>query len=118
VMDEAGKVLARKRLPEGAAGIAQLHQLVGAHLGEEPDEAQVAVGIETDRGPWVAALVAAEYLVFPVNPLQASPVPGPARGIGARAPSGQTTAALLTSTSSGPHSSRSGQVPPRADPGR
>ncbi len=72
VMDGAGKVLARKRLPEGVAGIAQLHGLVGRHLGEDPDEAQVIVGIETDRGPWVAALVAAGYLVFPVNPLQAA----------------------------------------------
>jgi hypothetical protein len=72
VMDEAGKVLARKRLPEGVAGIAQLHGLVGRHLGEDPDEAQVVVGIETDRGPWVTALVAAGYLVFPVNPLQAA----------------------------------------------
>jgi transposase len=72
VMDEAGKVLARRRLPEGVAGIAQLHALVGRHLGEDPDEAQVVVGIETDRGPWVTALVAAGYLVFPVNPLQAA----------------------------------------------
>ena len=72
VMDEAGKVLARKRLPEGVAGIAQLHGLVGRHLGEDPDEAQVVVGIETDRGPWVRALAAAGYLVFPVNPLQAA----------------------------------------------
>jgi transposase len=72
VMDEAGKVLARKRIPEGVAGIAQLHELIGRHLGEKPDEAQVMVGIETDRGPWVAALVAAGYLVFPVNPLQAA----------------------------------------------
>jgi transposase len=72
VMDEAGKVLARRRLPEGAAGIAQLHGLIGEQLGEEPDEAEVIVGIETDRGPWVAALVAAGYLVFPVNPLQAA----------------------------------------------
>jgi transposase len=72
VMDEAGKVLARKRLPEGVAGIAQLHELVGRHLGEEQDEAEVIVGIETDRGPWAAALIAAGYLVFPVNPLQAS----------------------------------------------
>ena len=30
------------------------------------------VGIETDRGPWVTALIAAGYVVFPVNPLQAS----------------------------------------------
>jgi transposase len=72
LMDEAGKVLARRRLPEGAAGIAQLHGLVGAYLGEEPDEAQVIIGIETDRGPWVAALAAAGYLVFAVNPLQAA----------------------------------------------
>jgi transposase len=72
VMDEAGKVLARKRLPEGAAGIAQLHALVGAHLGEDGDGADVLVGIETDRGPWVAALAAAGYRVFAVNPLQAA----------------------------------------------
>ena len=30
------------------------------------------VGIETDHGPWVTALIAAGYTVFPVNPLQAS----------------------------------------------
>lgn len=30
------------------------------------------VGIETDRGPWVAALVAAGYTVLAVNPLQAA----------------------------------------------
>jgi transposase len=72
VMDEAGKVLAKKRLPEGVAGIAQLHELIGRHLGEDADAAEVIVGIETDRGPWVAALIAAGYTVFPVNPLQAS----------------------------------------------
>jgi hypothetical protein len=72
VMDEAGKVLAKKRVPEGVAGMARLHGLIGAYLGEDADEAEVTVGIETDRGPWVTALVAAGYRVFPVNPLQAS----------------------------------------------
>ena len=72
VMNEAGKVLAKRRLPEGVAGMAGLHELVGRHLGEDADGAEVAVGIETDRGPWVAALVAAGYTVFGVNPLQAS----------------------------------------------
>jgi transposase len=72
VMGEAGTVLARRRLPEGVAGIALLHELVGRCLGEDADEAEVLVGIETDRGPWVAALAAAGYVVFPVNPLQAS----------------------------------------------
>ena len=34
LMDAAGRVLARRRLPEGVAGIAQLHALIGEHLGE------------------------------------------------------------------------------------
>jgi transposase len=72
VMNEAGKVLVRKRLPEGVSGIVQLHELIGAHLGEDADAAEVAVGIETDHGPWVAALIAAGYTVYAVNPLQAS----------------------------------------------
>jgi transposase len=72
VMSEAGEVLARRRLPEGVAGIVQLHELIGAHLGEDADAAEVIVGIETDHGPWVTALIAAGYTVFPVNPLQAS----------------------------------------------
>jgi hypothetical protein len=72
VMDEAGRVLARRRLPEGMAGMAQLHELIGRCLPEDEQDAEVVVGIETGRGPWVAALIAAGYLVFPVNPLQAS----------------------------------------------
>jgi transposase len=72
VMDEAGKVRAKRRLPEGAAGIAQLHGLVGGALGEDAEGAEVLAGIETDRGPWVAALVAAGYRVLAVNPLQAA----------------------------------------------
>ena len=72
VMDAGGRVLAKKRLPEGAAGMARLHELIGIQLGEDAQDAEVLVGIETDRGPWVAALVAAGYVVFPVNPLQAS----------------------------------------------
>jgi transposase len=72
VMDETGKVLAKRRLPEGVAGMTQLHELIGRFAPEDADEVEVVIGIETDRGPWVAALVAAGYTVFPVNPLQAS----------------------------------------------
>jgi len=72
VMDEAGKVLARKRVPEGVAGIGQLHELIGRFLPEDAGSAEVIIGIETDRGPWAAALAAAGYQVLPVNPLQAS----------------------------------------------
>jgi transposase len=72
VMNGAGKVLAKRRLPEGVAGMARLHELIGEHLGEDADGAEVVIGTETDHGPWVAALVAAGYTVHAVNPLQAS----------------------------------------------
>ena len=72
LMDATGRVLARKRLPEGVAGMARLHELIGLQLGEDGEDPEVVIGIETDRGPWVAALVAAGYVVYAVNPLQAS----------------------------------------------
>ena len=56
LMDEAGNRLGSRRLPEGMAGIRGLHELIAGHC-EDPGE--VVVGIETDRGLWVAALVAA-----------------------------------------------------------
>jgi transposase len=70
LQDQAGRRLGRARLPEGVAGIARLHELIAAHLGGDDERGQVVVGIETDRGPWVQALVAAGYRVFPVNPRQ------------------------------------------------
>jgi transposase len=69
VMDLTGRRLARARLGEGVAGIARLHAMIGEQLGDEVDETEVLVGIETDRGPWVAALVAAGYTVYAINPL-------------------------------------------------
>ncbi|WP_410574811.1 IS110 family transposase [Amycolatopsis sp. cmx-4-61] len=73
LMDDSGRRLAKARLPEGVAGMARLHAMIGEQLGETDDEdVEVLVGIETDRGPWVAALVAAGYTVLAVNPLQAA----------------------------------------------
>lgn len=37
VMDPAGRRLAKTRLPEGVAGIAALHEMFGAHLGEDAE---------------------------------------------------------------------------------
>ncbi|MFC4537143.1 IS110 family transposase, partial [Sphaerisporangium dianthi] len=73
VMDASGRRLAKARLPEGVAGMARLHAMIAEQIGEAADEdVEVLVGIETDRGPWVSALVAAGYTVFAVNPLQAA----------------------------------------------
>jgi transposase len=69
VMAADGSVLARERIADGVAGVARLHELI-ASWAEEP--AEVVVGIETDRGLLVGALVAAGYQVIAVNPLAAS----------------------------------------------
>jgi hypothetical protein len=68
--DDSGRLLARRRLPEGLAGIAAMHELVAEHLDPAGEPDQVIVGIETERGPWVQALLAAGYLVYAINPMQ------------------------------------------------
>ena len=76
IVDDSGQVLARRRLPEGLDGVTRLHALIGEYTPVEwadlePDRAaaMVKVGIETDRGPWVAALAATGYEVFAINPM-------------------------------------------------
>src|SRR3954451_578106 len=76
IVDEQGRRLARRRLPEGLQGITGLHELIAQFVPEqwgelEPAEAAslVKVGIETDRGAWVAALIASGYEVFAINPM-------------------------------------------------
>ena len=44
----------------------------GRSCRREEVAARVIVGIETDRGPWVAALRAAGYQVFAINPLSSA----------------------------------------------
>jgi len=66
VFDTDGMQLARARVPEGIEGVATLHGILAEHA-EEPEE--VVVGIETDRGLLVGALVAAGYRVFAINPM-------------------------------------------------
>ncbi|HKS52386.1 MAG TPA: IS110 family transposase [Pseudonocardiaceae bacterium] len=70
LMDATGRTLAKARLPEGVVGMARLHVVIAEQLGEDAGETEVLIGIETDRGPWVAALIAAGYTVYGINPLQ------------------------------------------------
>ncbi len=69
VCDEAGARLAARRVPEGIAGMTVFHELVAVHVA---DPGEVVIGIETDRGLWVQALVEAGYVVYAVNPRAAS----------------------------------------------
>jgi transposase len=69
IADDQGRRLHRARLGEGVEGVARFHELV-ADLVDEP--AEVVVATETDRGLFVAALVAAGYTVLAVNPMSTS----------------------------------------------
>jgi transposase len=79
VQDEDGRRLARARLPEGIGGLTRLHELLAEHLSEDEVDPEtgfvsdkVMIGIETDRGTWVSALVATGYQVFAINPMSAA----------------------------------------------
>jgi len=80
ILDRDGKRLGRARLPEGMAGMTRLHEMISEHLDDDAVDPEtgmlasgrVVVGIETDRGPWVAALIAAGYQVFAINPMSAA----------------------------------------------
>jgi transposase len=66
VMIETGEPIRFGHLPEGIEGISEFHELVAGCVS---DPCEVVVGIETDQGLWVDALVAAGYQVFGINPL-------------------------------------------------
>jgi transposase len=66
LLDEQGRVLGRARVADSLEGVNRIHALV-AHHSEEPGA--VVVGIETDRGLLVQALVAAGYQIYAINPL-------------------------------------------------
>jgi hypothetical protein len=70
-MDADGRVRAKGRVSNDLAGIARIHDLVAGAAPDEVDDSdvEVIVGIETDRGLMVRALVAAGYRVIAVNPL-------------------------------------------------
>ena len=68
--------IARARLPEGIDGITRLHALIAETMPAswaelEPAEAasRVRIGIESDRGAWVQALLVAGYQVYAMNPM-------------------------------------------------
>jgi transposase len=69
VSDEEGRRLAKARVSEGVEGLTRFHQLIGDQVD---DPAEVVVGIETDRGLFVQALVAAGYHVYAINPFSVS----------------------------------------------
>src|SRR5258708_30156621 len=66
LLDEQGKVLGRARVANSLEGVSRIHALVADHAEES---AAVVVGIETDRGLLVQALLASGYQIYAINPL-------------------------------------------------
>src|SRR5665811_938371 len=69
VMDADGRRLVFQRFDEGVEGVSGFHALVADFVS---DPVEVVVGIETDRGLWVHALVGAGYQVYAINPKAAA----------------------------------------------
>lgn len=65
ILDEAGRVVARRRIETGLAGFTELMTLLSEH---SDDPASVPVAIETDKNLIVAALQAVGVRVFAINP--------------------------------------------------
>ena len=70
VIDNDGRVVARGRVGNDAAGFTRLLTLL-AQAGDSADD-PIPVGIETDHGLWVAALRETGRVIYPINPLAAS----------------------------------------------
>jgi len=67
LVDRDGKLLARRRISDDAAGLAGLLDLLAGH-GDTPDN-PVPVAIETPRGLLTACLRATGRPVYPINPM-------------------------------------------------
>jgi transposase len=67
VVNRDGKLLARRRISDDAAGLAELLALLAGH-GDSPED-PVPAAIETPRGLLVACLRASGRPVYPVNPM-------------------------------------------------
>lgn len=66
VQASSGMLLKRLRVSADVAGLSRLQEAIADHA-EEPS--QVVIGIESNHGPLVNALVASDYRIYPINPL-------------------------------------------------
>jgi transposase len=65
LVDESGKLVAKRRIDTGVDGFGELMSLLAEHA-ERP--AEVPVAIETDKGLLIAALLASGFVVYAINP--------------------------------------------------
>jgi transposase len=69
VLDDHGRLLARRRIDIGLPGFTELVALLTELTGGAQEARAVPVALETDKNLLVVALRAAGFTVYPVNPL-------------------------------------------------
>ena len=62
IVDDQGRVVARARVSDDAAGFSQLLELLAEH--GDGESMPIEIAIETDKGLFVAALTAAGFTLF------------------------------------------------------
>jgi hypothetical protein len=62
IVDDQARIIARARVTDDAAGLGRLLDLLAEHGHGEL--ARIEIAIETDKGLFVAALVAAGFMLF------------------------------------------------------
>jgi transposase len=70
LVDDDGVLIAKRRIPDSVGGFRQLLELLAEH--RERSDVPIPVAIETAKGLLPAALRAAGYQLFPINPLAVS----------------------------------------------
>jgi hypothetical protein len=70
IVDDQARIVARARVTDDAAGFGGLLELLAEH--DDGERARMEIAIETDKGLFVAALVAAGFTLFPINPRAAA----------------------------------------------
>jgi transposase len=70
VVDEAGKLLTKRRIGDDLAGFRELLDVIAELAG--PEHLQVPVAMETANGLLAASLLAAGFALFAINPLAVS----------------------------------------------
>lgn len=77
IVDDQARIIARARVTDDAAGLGGLLDLLAEHGHGEL--ARIEIAIETDKGLFVAALVAAGFMRFPDQSTRGGSVPRAAR---------------------------------------
>ena len=67
IVDDQARVVGRARVSDDAAGFTELLGLLSEH-SDGAEDGRIEIAIESDKGLFVAALVAAGFTVFPINP--------------------------------------------------